>query len=58
MMGAPAGVVAGCALKTSALGGPARPVAVKVTGLPVRPLAVAVTVFVPTVVPSVHVTDA
>jgi len=58
MMGAPVGVVAGCPLKTSALAGPAMPVAVKVTGLPVRPLAVAVTVFVPAVVPSVHMTDA
>jgi hypothetical protein len=37
-----------------ALGAPAVPVAVKVTGLPVRPVDVAVRVFAPAVVPSVQ----
>ncbi len=37
-----------------ALGAPAVPVAVKVTGLPVSPVAVAVRVFVPAVVPRVQ----
>src|SRR5712691_7951682 len=55
---APASVVAGWPVNTSWLAGPAMPVAVKVTGLPERPVAVAVTVFVPAVVPSVHMTDA